>query len=159
MKVVVIGNSAAGLSAAETVRRLSPDAEIIIITDESRPPYTRCLIGEVLAGAKDLSDIHYRTSDFYQKYNLTLLKGARATAISSNDKKVLLEDGQEVVYDYLVVGTGAAPVRLGIEGEDLEGIFTLRSYDQALAAGKAAETTNDAVVIGAGLVGLYASLT
>ncbi len=158
MKIVIIGNSAAGLSAAETVRRFRPDAEVTIITDESHPPYLRCLIADVLAGTKDLSAIHYKTSDFYQKYNVSLLMGTRATGISPDEKKVLLEDGREVFYDSLLVATGAAPIPLGIEGGDLESIFTLRSYNQAVAAGKAAETANEAVVIGAGLVGLYAAM-
>jgi len=158
LKVVIIGNSAAGLSAAETVRRFSADAEITIISYESHQSYLRCMITDVLAGTKDLSDIHYKTSDFYQKYNVKLLKGTRATGISPDDKKVSLEDGQEVFYDFLVVATGAAHTPLGIEGEELEGIFPFRTYDQAAAAGKAAETNHEAVVIGAGLVGLDAAM-
>ena len=158
MQIVIIGNSAAGLSAAETVRRFSDDAEITIITDESHPPYLRCLITEVLAGARTFSDIHHKSLDFYEKHNMLLLKNARAIAISPDDKKVLLEDGKEVIYDCLVVATGADPIPIGIENEDTEGIFTFRTYDQAIAAAGAAEANDEAVVIGAGLVGLQVAL-
>jgi nitrite reductase (NADH) large subunit len=158
LKIVIIGNSAAGLSAAETIRRFDANAGLTIITDEIHSPYLRCLIPEVLAGAKSLSDIFYKSSDFYDKHNVLLLRGNRANAISPGIKKVLLEDGQEVSYDRLLIATGAKYFPIGIKNDCIGNIFTLRTYDHALAAAKSTDSANEAVVIGAGLVGLNAAV-
>ena len=158
MKIVIIGNSAAGLSAAETIRHFDVNAEVTIITDEIHSPYLRCLIPEVLAGTKSLSDLSYKSHDFYDKHNITLLKGKRAKAVSPDSKKVLLEDGHEVSYDRLLIATGARPLPGRIKNDHIGNIFPLRTYDQALAAAKVTSGVKEAVVIGAGLIGLSAAV-
>ncbi len=158
MKIVIIGNSAAGLSAAETIRHFDTNAEITIITDEIYPPYLRCLIPEVLSGTKSLSELSYKSRDFFDKHNITLIKGKRANAVSPDSKKVLLEDGYEVSYDRLLIATGARPLSSGIKNDQIGNIFPLRTYDQALEAARVASSAKEAVVIGAGLIGLSAAV-
>jgi nitrite reductase (NADH) large subunit len=157
LNIVIIGNSAAGLSAAEAVRRHSRESKITMISDEPHHPYLRCLLTEVLAGRKNLFHLYYKPLPFYEEHNIKLLKNAQAVAILPDDKKVILQGGQEIIYDRLLVATGAADIPLEIEGEALEGIYHLRTYSQAEAAARAAETSHTAVVIGAGLVGLHAA--
>ncbi|MGA1874177.1 MAG: NAD(P)/FAD-dependent oxidoreductase [bacterium] len=157
LNIVIIGNSAAGLSAAETVRRYSRESKITMISDEPHHPYMRCLLTEVLAGQKTLSHLYYKPLPFYEEHNIRLLKNTQAVSIIPDREKAILKDGQEVTYDRLLVATGAADIPLGIEGEVLGGIYHLRTYSQAEAAAGAAETSHTAVVIGAGLVGLHAA--
>lgn len=157
MHVVIVGNSAAGISAAETVRKLDTSAEITLITEEPYPAYLRCLIPEVLAGNRGYEDVCYRSVNYYQKNGITLISGIRVTGIIPESQKIILADEREFVYDRLVVATGASSVPLNIEGENLPGIFHHRTIDQASAAAILAQKAKRAVIIGGGLVGLKAA--
>jgi nitrite reductase (NADH) large subunit len=158
LRVVIIGNSAAGLSAAETVRRLDSSVAVTVVTDEPYPAYLRCLLAEVLAGEKEMAGIRLRPSHFYQKNRIDIVNTA-AIAIDPENKRVKLSDGRKIHSDRLVIATGASPMSLGIEGENLDGIFTFRTYNQALEASKVVNRTASAVVVGGGAVGLKAAWT
>ncbi|MGD8530623.1 MAG: FAD-dependent oxidoreductase [Syntrophobacterales bacterium] len=55
----------------------------------------------------------------------------RVTKADGDQKTVTLSDGREIPYDKLLLGTGASPAVIPIEGHDLEGVFTLRSAPDA----------------------------
>ena len=153
MKVLIIGNSAAGLAAAETVRYLDKHASINVITDEPDFAYSRCLIPEVLSKLKNFTGITYRPATFYSKNNINLSLSTRVAAIEPGNY-CRLESGEILNYDRLLIATGATPVKPTGSGADLDGIFTLRSYQQTLAIGQTADKAEQAVISGGGLVSL-----
>lgn len=157
MHIVIIGNSAAGLAAARTVRKVAAGAQITVISDEPGPAYARCLIPEVLAGSRDLPGIGYVGADFYRQYEIELLAGHRVTLLDVEKRELTTANGRSIGYDRLLLATGASPVVPDWPGADLPGIFTLRKADQAAAAGRWARDCASAVVAGGGLVSLKAA--
>lgn len=157
MKVVIVGNSAAGIAAAENLRTLEPLAKITVLSQENHPPYARCLIAEVVAGSAGFENIRYRSDSFYEDRNISLIRGARVNSIDTAGGRIFYGEKGEASYDKLLLTTGSRPVRIGVTGADLDGVFVLRSYDQAEAIGRYAAAAKEAVVIGGGLVGLKAA--
>lgn len=157
MKVVIVGNSAAGIAAAENLRNIEPQAKITMISEENHPPYARCLIAEIVAGSASFDSIRYRTDSFYKDRNISVVRGVRVNSIDPAGRVVSCGEKGEVSYDKLLLATGSRPVSLDIEGAGLKGVFVLRSYDQAVTIGRHAAGGKEAVVIGGGLVGLKAA--
>ena len=157
MHIAIIGNSAAGLAAARTIRKIKPSAGITVISDESGPAYARCLIPEILAGVRDIPGIGYATQQFYQDYDINLRSGIKVSSINAVNHELKLEGEQVIKYDRLLVATGASPVQPGWPGSDLKGVFTLRTASQAVMIRKIAADCESAVVEGGGLVSLKAA--
>jgi len=157
LHIAIIGNSAAGLTAARTIRKIKPSAGITVISDESGPAYARCLIPEILAGVRDIPGIGYATQQFYQDYDINLRSGIKVSSINAVNHKLKLEGGQVIKYDRLLVATGASPVQPGWPGSDLPSVFTLRTASQAVMIRKMAIDCASAVVEGGGLVSLKAA--
>lgn len=150
MRYVVIGNSAAGTSAAEAIRRVDPLGSITVVSDEELPAYSRSLTPNLIAGEVDKKELFYRPANFYQAHNIEPLLGRRAVSLDPAAGRITLDDGKELPYDRLLVATGAAAIRPPIKGIELA--FTLRTLEdtQAIMATEAEK----AVVLGGGLVGL-----
>jgi len=157
INVVIIGNSAAGIAAAESLRLLEPGAGITVVTEENHPPYSRCRVAEVVAGSAGLNDIRYRPDSFYQNREIRLVRGVRVTSIDPAGGRIVLGEKGDISYDRLLVATGSCPVGAGVKGSGLGGIFALRNFDQAVAIGRTVAAVEHAVVIGGGLVGLKAA--
>ncbi|HHW44607.1 MAG TPA: NAD(P)/FAD-dependent oxidoreductase [Desulfotomaculum sp.] len=159
MHLLVIGSSAAGVAAVETLRRLGGrDHRITVVTAEPVPAYSRCLLPDLLAGRKTEAAIGLRPPDFYRRLGVELLAGVAAVALRPQEKRVVLADGRELAYDRLLVATGAGPVLPEIPGVGVQGVFTLRTLDDARRLLAAMPGVSRAVVAGGGLVGLKAAL-
>lgn len=159
MEHVIIGNSAAGLSAAATLCQSKPNAKISIVSDEIHPAYLRCMLTEIVEGKKDLKGIGYHVPAVHASKNLTLHLGVRAEKILLDEKRVCVSDGNTIPYDRLLVATGAIHHSLGIDNESIEGVSPFRTYDQAAGIARMAGKNKHAVVIGAGLTGLRVAQT
>ncbi len=155
MKLLVVGGSAAGMSAALQYHRLKPSDQVTVICDEGSF-YARCRIPEVLGGEAASGEISYPAS-LPADGRLKVLHG-RAVSIDPDNRTVLLDGGSLLPCDKLLVAAGASPVRLGVEGEGLKGVLTLRSLGDALSAAEAARSARSGVVCGGGLVGLKGAL-
>ncbi len=158
-KIVIIGANAAGVHAANAARKTDPAAEITLIEKEPYPAYSRCGLPYVLAGEihrfEDLAAFppsHYRIMKFDLRLQTT------TKSINAEDKTVLIEDkegnSETLEYDSLILTTGAEPFVIPIKGHDLPGVFALRTLDDGRAIQKAMKTAKNAVVIGAGFIGL-----
>lgn len=154
MKHVIIGGSAAGMSCAETLRRLDPKCDITIISDEARPFYSRCLTSYYIAGKIGERDMLLRDPGFYEARRLNLVMGKKAVLVDPRKKAVVLDDGSEIPYDRLLLATGGRPKLPDIPGAGKRGVFTLRTWDDAVAISERAKTARKAVVVGGGLIGM-----
>ena len=71
MKHVILGNGPAGVIAAETLRKCSPDDEIIMIGCEDAPPYSRMAIPYLLMGNIQESGTYLRKEpDYFEKLKI-----------------------------------------------------------------------------------------
>lgn len=155
-KYIIIGTSAAGLSAAIKLRDLDPESSITCLTSEQEMPYNRCLLADFLSGNKPAERIATKPQEFFDEKNITLMRNARVVHIDRPNKRVLLHDSRALFYDKLFIGTGRSGWIPNITGSYLSGVFPF--YDLAdgnniLAFIKQHHVTR-ATVVGAGLSGL-----
>ena len=154
MEYVIIGNSTAGIAAAESIRKLDQAGSITILSDEAFPTYGRPLISYYLLGKTDAAHMNYRPADFYQKNNIRTMFSVRAEHIDAAKKQVLLQGGKKVKYDKLLVATGSRPFVPPMEGLDKNEYFTFMTYADALALEKQLAPEKNVLIVGAGLIGL-----
>jgi NAD(P)H-nitrite reductase large subunit len=159
MKYVIVGNSFAGIFAAEAIRSIDREGSITIIGEEANRLYTRALIHEYLAGAIDQSKLYLRSESYYDQLNLTLLSSKKATGINTGKQEVQM--GDEIIgYDRLFLGVGGVPfIPPGMEGLDkLHGqVFTFTKFSDAQALSEKCKEAENVVVLGAGLIGMQAA--
>ncbi len=153
MRYLIIGNSAAGIFAAETIRGLDPSGQITMISKENCLPYSRCLTSYFLGKEIPEERIYIRNKGYYSETGINFI-GQNVERVNPESKSVLLESGEKVGYDKLLVATGASPFSPPLEGSDMEGVFQLRTLADAKAMAEFAPNVKTAVVMGAGLVGL-----
>jgi len=131
MDIVIIGNSAAMVGAVEAIRKHDKTANIIVISDEKYHVYSRPLISYYLADTVTEEKMAYRDKDFYQKNNVKTILGVKATSIDENKKTVILENGDLVKYDKLLIATGGKPFVPPIDGLGKKNIQTFIKLDEA----------------------------
>ncbi len=157
MHHVIIGNSAAGIRAAETLRYLDPVSDISIISEEDIHAYSRCLLPDFLAGSRSEREIYFRPEDFYARNRIQTIFGSKAESIDPEQRRVLLDDGTRLSYDKLLIATGASSTLPPIPGIDSPNVFGLRHLRDARNILKACAKARRVVIIGAGFVGLEAA--
>lgn len=150
-RAVIVGGSLAGLRTAQSLRREGHEGPITIISDEPHwPPYDRPpLSKQVLVGSLAPERVRLRVPD---EVDAEVWTGVRAVGLDIAARTVLLEHGERVPYDGLVVATGASPRRIPAT-EALAGVHVLRTIDDSLALRAELEHASQVVVVGAGFIG------
>ena len=158
--VVVVGASLAGLRACESLREEGFDGTITLVGAEHEIPYDRPpLSKKVLAGEWEVERIRLRKADDFESLALALRLGVRATALDTHARTLSLDDGTTVVYDGLILATGASPRRLP-DQPLLAGVVELRTLaDSVNLRDRIAGDTARVTVIGAGFIGLEVAAT
>ena len=154
MRYVIIGASAAGCKAAETLRRYAPQSPIAVISEEAQPLYSRPLLTYLLSGEVSTDRVWLQGENYFREWNLDPVLGEQVVRVDPAAHAVHLLGGRQVPYDRLLIASGARPRLLGLKGEELSGVYTLRTLAdlRRLAAGLPEE--GKVVVVGAGAVGL-----
>lgn len=160
MKIVIIGGVAAGAKAAAKARRLLPDAEINIYTEDTHVSYSACGIPYYIEGNfEDFRMLLVRSPEDFAKDNIFVHLEYKVTRIITFTKQVLVESKKEgnaclVDYDKLIIATGARPFVPKIKNVELNNVFTIRTIEDAIAIRKKLEISSNAVVIGGGYIGI-----
>ena len=153
MRHVIIGAGPAGVVAAETLRRVAPASEIIVLGDEPEPPYSRMALPYLLAGNVGESGTHLRHGDAHFEQLAIDVRQERVRRVDPANRITILSNGHEIAYDRLLIATGAHPVEPPIEGIDSEGVencWTLADARRILAGAKPGSRV---VLMGAGFIG------
>ena len=154
MRYVIIGNSAAGIGAAEGIRQADKQGEIIIVADEPHHTYSRPLISYLLLGKVTEEKIKYRNDGFYAENNIRLIH-ASVTEIDTHTKRVILSDGNGISFDKLLVAAGSSAFVPPFDGIDtVVAKYTFMSLDDARKLDEAVGENKRVLIIGAGLIGL-----
>ncbi|HYS46893.1 MAG TPA: FAD-dependent oxidoreductase, partial [Rhizomicrobium sp.] len=154
-KIVIAGGGAAGFAAAEMLRRLGYQGEVIMLSDDTGPPVDRPnLSKDYLAGSAPEEWVPLRPDAYYAENGIDLRLGVRIGAINPRAQEVALADNGTISYDRLLLATGAEPVQLTLPGAAPSDIFTLRSLADSRRIIARAQSANTALVIGASFIGL-----
>ncbi len=156
IKYLIIGNSAGGIGAVEAIREADKTGTITVVSDEPFPVYSRPLISDFLAGKRTIDQLNYRAIDFYEQNDIKTIFGNRVTELNLDDNIVLLESGQKLAWDKLLLATGGTPIVPPMEGREAGGVFTFTTLADAIAIDDYIRQKPDAnaVVIGGGLIGV-----
>lgn len=152
---VIVGGGLAGAKAVEALRDSDFDGQIILFAEESRLPYERPpLSKEYLAGKKTLADFTVHNSDWYVDRHVDLRLGSPISRVDPGGHTVALGDGTTVHYDKLLLATGSASRRPPLPGAQADGVYYLRSYEDAELLDAVLIEGSSLAVIGAGWIGL-----
>lgn len=157
MRHVIIGGSAAAISAVEAIRSIEHESQIDLFSDEATPLFSRVLLPYYVAEELSKPLLNFRATDFFEQNKVTPHLGVRIREVSVSSKTVQTEEGEQYLFDKLLLATGGKPIIPPIPGIDKEGISTLKTMVDAeriyQSKGKRA------VVIGAGSVGVETSIS
>lgn len=151
---VIIGGSAAGLSAAHTIHRLALHARIILITDQA-DLYNKCLLADWLSGVKKTEDVYLQHAALLSSDRVSIHLNTRVLSIHAAHK-IIQTERERIFYDALLLATGSRQAPCAIAGSERAGVFPFHTWAdaRALDAYILHHTVRTAVVIGAGLSGL-----
>lgn len=150
---LIIGNGAAGVSAAEVIRQRDAAATITILTDEHHLMYSRPGIAYVLLGQVPPEQIISRRASFYQEHRFNLRLG-RVTSLNTDPQQVCLSDGSTIGYDVILLATGAAATPATFSNNQLEGIVTFDKLDDAQHILNLTRKARSAVIVGGGITAM-----
>ncbi|MBE6050493.1 MAG: NAD(P)/FAD-dependent oxidoreductase [Clostridium sp.] len=154
MKYVVLGASAAGISGVRELRNIDKDAEITLISKDDKI-YSRCILHHYMEGVRDTKKLEFVEDGFIENNNINWIKGVGASEINAEEKTVVLEDGQVVEFDKLLIATGANTFFPPIPHlRTAKNAIGFRNFDDCETIMEKAKTCENIVVMGAGLVGI-----
>lgn len=154
--IIIIGSSAAGIAAAGKLREFDQTASIICLTKETTMPYNRCLLADFLSGHRTREQVHTKGEDFFATKNIDLRMGCEVTGLDTVTKKITLNNGQQLTYDFLVIASGRSaftppPLDLTMPGVlpfyDLDHVQSALDHITKVKARRA-------IIVGAGITGL-----
>ena len=160
MKIVILGGVAAGAKAAAKARRLLPDAEINLYTDDTHVSYSSCGLPYYIEGNfEDYRMLLVRSPEEFESKNIHIHLKNKAVKILPHTKQVLIEDmeikkAHLVEYDKLIIAIGAKPFLPDIKNIDLKNIFTLRKIEDGISIKEKLLNSQKALIIGGGYIGI-----
>lgn len=155
--ILIIGANQSGVQLAISLRAAGYTDHITLLGEEDHRPYQRpALSKEFLQGKIDKERLIFRSNEYWEDNNISLVKGVRIDHIEKNEdgSGIASGNGREFAFKRLALAVGARPRRLEIPGSELEGVTYLRNADDVLALKAMIEGVEDAVVIGGGFIGL-----
>jgi 3-phenylpropionate/trans-cinnamate dioxygenase ferredoxin reductase component len=152
---VIVGGGLAGAKAAQTLREEGFDGRVVLLGEESEPPYERPPLSKgYLLGKDERASIYVHDPDWYEKNSVEQLLGRRVTRLDRAAHKVGYADGAPIPYTKLLLATGASPRRLTVPGADLAGVFSLRRVGDTDRLVPALREGGRVTVVGGGWIGL-----
>jgi 3-phenylpropionate/trans-cinnamate dioxygenase ferredoxin reductase subunit len=153
--IVIVGGGAAGLAAADMLRREGYDGPISMLSADGDPPVDRPnLSKDYLAGEAQDDWIPLWPAEWYPERRIDLALERRAARIEPDRRTVLLEDGSRREFGALLIATGAEPVQLRIPGAETTDVLYLRTFHDSRTIVARARSATTVVVIGASFIGL-----
>lgn len=149
---IIIGMGAAGVAAAETLRKQEPESAITVFNGEPHPFYLRLDLEDIFRG-KTAAELTPRTSEYWHEQNIHV-RNERAVALEPASHVLRTSSGAILQYDRLLIAVGAAPRDLPVPGRDLSGIVHYRTLEDALAISEMRDIVKCAVIAGGGILGL-----
>lgn len=153
---MIVGYGAAGASAARELGRLSLElglrCQIVVVDAESGLLYSKVGLTDMVAGKQPEDAVFLRWEN--ECSTAEFRSSVRVVTLMPHTDELVLESGEAVPFDRLLIATGADPVPLSVPGERARGVFTLRTMRDAQGVVQRARACRRAIVVGGGLAGL-----
>ncbi len=157
-RYVIIGGSAAGIAAANAIRDQDSQGSITVLSEEPDMPYFRPMIPFLISGRKSESDMVLMGVGPYKGSDIHVRTGTRVISVDTKAQVVTVKNGDQIKYDKLLIATGSRPhIPPEIQGMDADGVFALRTLNDARHASKRAEKTRQVIMLGGGMLNLKAA--
>jgi 3-phenylpropionate/trans-cinnamate dioxygenase ferredoxin reductase subunit len=151
---LIIGGGVAAAKAAEGLRAAGGKGSAVVMTAEPELPYERPpLSKDFLRGEAGREKTRTHDEAWYREHDVEVMLATRASTLDPSTRTVTTEIGDQLRYGGLVLATGATPIRLGLPGEELEGVYYLRTIDDSERLRAAISRAETMVVIGGGFIG------
>ena len=155
LKHLILGNSVAGIAAAQEIRKHDPAGQIVIVGEEKLFGYSRAMLPLYIAGKRTKQELVFASAAFYKTHGIRLIRGDVADAVDAAERRVRLASGKVLPYDRLLIATGSSSRLVEAPGMELAGVYPLRKFADAEAIKKALRScTGPIAIIGGGLVGV-----
>jgi ferredoxin-nitrite reductase len=156
-RIVIVGGSIGGHTAAQTARSLDPDARITLVTDEKVSFYNRLNLTRFLAREVKREELFDYPPSWYQEQQIEVLTESRVIGIDPTQKTALLQEGREIAYDALILTHGSGPLLPPFYRHDLQGVHPLRTLEDVEGILASVSQGTKVAVIGGGVLGLEAA--
>jgi 3-phenylpropionate/trans-cinnamate dioxygenase ferredoxin reductase component len=154
VEFVIVGGGVAAAKAAEGVRAAGGEGAAVVLAAEPELPYERPKLSkEFLRGEAGRDQTRTHDEAWYRDHDVEVLPATRASTLDPATRTVTTEVGDQLRYGGLVLATGAQPVRLDLPGQDLEGVYYLRTVDDAERLRAAISRAESMVIVGGGFIG------
>lgn len=157
VKYLVVGSSHAGLEAMTAIRMHDADGSLMLLTRDTHLPYSPTVLPYVVCGQSAVDSVFLRDDAFFADKRIEFKRGAELKALHTQRNVAELADGSEVAYEKVLLATGAAPAIPPIAGIEQVSYHVLRTLDDATRLHAAIQQSRQAVILGAGLVGMHAA--
>lgn len=152
---VIIGGGLAGAKAAEALRGKGFDGQVVLFGAEERLPYERPpLSKEYMAGKKTVEEFTVQPQSWYAEHDVDLKLGTEVTTLDRTAHMVAFNSGDHEHYDKLLLATGSRSRKPPIPGSDADGVYYLRTVDDATELLAQFTEGRRLAIIGAGWIGL-----
>ena len=154
---VILGNGAAGLSAAKAIRERDKTGSVIMISNEPYPTYNRPMLTKSMVAELDAKEILVEPESWYQENNIHVLLEKEVTGIHTDKKEVVLSDGTVLKYTKLIYALGSECFVPPIPGTDKPEVVAIRRMRDIEKIEAMLDRVQNVVVIGGGVLGLEAA--
>lgn len=154
---VILGNGAAGLSAAKAIRERDKTGSVIMISNEAYPTYNRPMLTKSMVAELDAKEILVEPEAWYQENNIHLLLEKEVTGIHTDKKEITLSDGTALKYTKLIYALGSECFVPPIPGTDKPEVVAIRRMSDIEKIEAMLYRVQNVVVIGGGVLGLEAA--
>ncbi len=157
-RFVIVGGGAAGTAAAERLRQVCFEGEIVVLSADENLPYDRTKLSKAALQKDELDGPDLlRSPQFYQQHNIDIKTSAPVKKIDVKTQQISYGDSEMLEYDSLLVATGGKVRELPIDGSDLNNVFTIRKVEDIQHILEAVKGATQAVIVGAGFIGMEAA--
>jgi 3-phenylpropionate/trans-cinnamate dioxygenase ferredoxin reductase subunit len=156
-ELVIAGGGLTAARAIKSYREAGGDGPVTLVAEEATLPYHRPALSKRYLRGETNETPHVEDEAFYRDHDVDVLLETRVIAVDAGARRLTLDNGVRLRYGGLLVATGAAPRRLRVPGDDLEGVFALRTIVDSGAIREAARDAERAVVVGGGFIGMEAA--
>ncbi|AWR96197.1 NAD(P)/FAD-dependent oxidoreductase [Acidianus sulfidivorans JP7] len=150
---LIIGSGIAGYNALKELLQIKENSKIVMVTSDKYYPYDRPPLSKYyLRGEMPREKLFFESDDFYKRNNLEVILNKSVEKIDTSLKEAILSDGNTISFDKALIATGGRPRKLNIQGS--ENALYLRSLDDSDKIREAASKSKNALIIGAGFIGV-----